>query len=204
MSLSHERLIVISICVMLILVSFAPAIAAYLPSREEHFFALAVLGENQMADRYYPEQDSNIKIGEDVHWFIYLHNNMGDAQYVAIRVKLTNSTTPPPNSTSCTPTPSSVIFEVKRVLTKNETWLYPFDWKILEASRQENSVIITNLGLNDIEVLVDAEAVQGHDFRMVIELWAFDLTSQDFVFGWSTSNGLRCAWNQVWFNMTLS
>lgn len=203
MNLDDWRLIFISICLFLVLAVNYPLIMANLPIKGEKFFAIAVLGEEEMTENYYPNNDPNIDVGEELHWNLYIHNNMGEVRYVAIRAKLLNSTMTAPNSTSCSYSPASVVYEVRRVLLDNEVWVYPFSWNIAEIERFEDITEITQLSVNQNIFEIRVVAKDGYNFRMVFELWVYDSDLDDFRYGWSSGDELYCAWTQLWFNATL-
>jgi hypothetical protein len=202
MSLDDWHLVFVSVCLVLVLGACAPVAMAYLPRSGEPFMALAVLGEEGMAEKYYPGDDPSIGVGEEVHWTLYLNNHMREARYVAVRVKLLNSTMLAPNSTSCSPSPAPVVYEVRRVLLDNETWLYPLDWSLLKVGGDGNSVSIEGLMINGRPFQTNAGAVHGYNFRVVLELWGYEESSEGFIFGWVSGEESRCAWNQIWFNVT--
>jgi len=202
MSLDDWHLVFVSICLILVLAVSTPIVMAYLPRRGEPFMALAVLGEEGMTEHYYPSDDPYIEVGEEVHWTLYLYNHMGEAQYVAVRVKLLNSTMLAPNSTSCSPSLAPVVYEVRRILLDNETWLYPLDWSLLKVSGDVELMTIDGLMMNGAVFQTDVEAFHGYNFRVVLELWVFEEASEGFIFGWRSDEEFRCAWNQIWFNVT--
>ena len=164
--------------------------------------ALAVLGEEGMAENYYPGDDPDLEVGEEVHWTLYLYNHIGEARYVAVRVKLLNSTMLAPNSTSCTPSAAPVVYETRRVLLDNETLLYPLDWGLLEVGGEGDLISIEGLMINGGSLQTGVEAVHGYNFRVVLELWVYEEASEGFIFGWGSGEESRCAWNQIWFNVT--
>ena len=204
MSLDDWHLVFVSVCLVLVLAASAPVAMAYLPKRVEPFMALAVLGEEGMAEHYYPEDDPNIEVGEGVNWTLYLYNHMGEVQYVAVRVKLLDSKMLAPNSTSCSPSPAPVVYEVRRVLLDNETWLYPFSWSVEEIEVIGDLLQIGLLSVNGDLVRTSTFAEDGYNFRIVLELWVYDEGLNEFRFGWGYGDELRCAWNQIWFNATLA
>jgi hypothetical protein len=203
MSLDDWHLVFVSVCLVLVLGACAPVAMAYLPRRGEPFMALAVLGEEGMAEKYYPGDDPSIGVGEEVHWTLYLYNHMGEVRYVAVRVKLLNSTMSSPNSTSCSPSPAPVVYEVRRILLDNETWLYPLDWSLTDVGGDGGLVSIEGLMMNGEAFQTDAESVHGYNFRVVLELWTYDEASEGFIFGWASGEESHCVWNQIWFNATL-
>lgn len=204
MSLDDWHLVFVSVCLVLVIAACAPVVSAFMKVREEQFFALAVLGEEGMVEKYYPDYDPNIEVGEEVHWTIYLYNHLGEAQYVAVRVKLLNSTMLAPNSTSCSPSPAPVVYEIRRVLLDNETWLYPFDWNLLNVVLNGDSISIERLMINGQPYQINVGTLNGFNFRIVLELWIYDEVSERFNFGWVTMQESHCAWNQIWFNVTLA
>ena len=204
MSLDDWHLVFVSVCLVLLLAACTPVVMAYLPRREEPFMALAVLGEEGMAEKYYPGDDPNIEVGEEVRWTLYLYNHMGEVRYVAVRVKLLNSTMLAPNSTSCSPSPAPVVYDVRRVLLDNETWFYPFSWSVEEIEVVGDLGQIGLLSVNGNLVQTSVFAEDGYNFRIVLELWVYDEGLNEFQFGWGYGDELRCAWNQIWFNATLA
>jgi hypothetical protein len=202
MNLDNWHLIFVSTSTILVLVACIPLITVYLPSTEEPFFALALLGEEGMAEHYYPQDNSNIMVGKEVHWTLYLYNHVGEAQYVAVQVKLLNSSMQAPNSTSCTPSPAPVVYEVRRVMLDNETWLHPLIWSLEEISSLGDFVKIKRLSINDRSIETDVFTEKGINYRFVHELWVYDESLKEFQFGWSYGDELRSAWNQIWFNST--
>ena len=203
MSLDEWHLVFVSVCLVLVIAACAPVVLAYMKIGEEQFFALAVLGEEGMVEKYYPDDDPNIEVGEEIHWSLYLYNHMGETQYVAVRVKLLNSTMAAPNSTSCSPSPAQVFYEVRRVLFDNETWLHPFSWSIENVGPVGNFLNIELLSVNDENIETNFISKDGNNILIVLELWVYDESLNDFQFGWSSGDELRCAWNQIWFNVTL-
>jgi len=203
MSLDDWHLVFVSVCLVLLLAACTPVVMAYLPRRGEPFMALAVLGEEGMAEKYYPGDDPEIEVGEEVRWTLYLYNHMGEARYVAVRVKLLNSTMLAPNSTSCSPSPASVVYDVRRVLLDNETGLYPFSWSVEEIEVVGDFGQIGLLSVNGDLVRTSVFAEDGYNFRIILELWVYDEVLNEFQFGWGYGDELRCAWNQIWFNSTI-
>ena len=157
-----------------------------------------------MAEHYYPGDDPLIEVGEEVRWTLYLYNHVGEAQYVAVRVKLLNSTMLAPNSTSCSPSPEPVVYEARRVMLDNETWLYPFSWSIEDVEGVGDFLEIKQLSMNGGPIGTRAVSEGGFNYRFIIELWVYDEDIKDFRFGGRYGDELRCAWNQVWFNATLT
>lgn len=202
MDLDEWRFVFVSICIVLILAACSPFVLALLPSRTEKFFVLAVLGDEGMAERYYPGDDPHIDVGEAVNWRIYLHNQMGNPQYIALRIKLINSTNLSPNSTTCNPSFAPVGYEIRQVLLNNETRLFPFSWYISNAEKVDNYVNVKSLSVNGYTIDTHAIALSGYNFRFIIELWVYSEESSDFQFNWGSGYNVHCAWNQIWFNVT--
>jgi len=203
-NLDDYRTLFVAVSLVLILVSTVPVISVVMPRNAEPFFALGVLGENMMAEQYYPDDDPNIRNGSLVRWHVGVYNHMGSIQYVAVRVKLLNSTLPSPNSSSCVPSIVPAFFEFRRVLVKNETWWFPFYWSISETDHQGDVITITEFIVNNVTLKPDARAVSGFNFRIVLELWVYNEATGNFEFTWESTQKSSCVWNQIWFNATLS
>jgi hypothetical protein len=124
-------------------------------------------------------------------------------QLAAIRVKLGNTTISVPNDTQASPSPAPFVMEFDRFLQNNETWEFPFVWRILNTTTTDGSVHILSLQINNQTVLLSEPwSRNGHNFRFIFELWVWDTDAANFQFGWFTANERRVAWLQIWFNAT--
>lgn len=203
MNLEDWHLVFVTACILLVLGAFTPVITSLLPDRSEPFMALAILGREGMAEDYYPGDGANIAPSQPVNWHLYLYNHMGEARYVSVKIKLSNSTIEPPNSTSCTPCPAPAAYQIRRVLLDNETWISPLSWEIINTSIIDEYVKIEHVSFNGDVIRVDAASENGNNFRVILELWVYDEELEELRFGWRQGDGLRCAWNQIWFNSTI-
>jgi len=174
------------------------------PRPREQFFQIYVLGETKMAELYYPNNNPNIPPGPKVRWHLGATNFMGSAQYVVLKIKLSNSTIDPPNEKEKLSSPAAVLTEFHRVLINNETWQFPLTWRIDNIVKMGDYYHLSQLTINDQNVrppLVYAR--NGYNYRIIIELWTLDPVDQHFIFGWRTGTERRAAWLQIWFNATL-
>jgi uncharacterized membrane protein len=179
------------------------AYLAITPRPREQFFQLYALGENRMAEHYYPNDNSTIPLDTPVSWFLGVTNFMDSIQYVTLKVKLSNSTLAPPDETQVKPAPIPALFEFRKVLSNNETWEFPFTWSIKEIQEVGHMIYITRLTINNEVVTVPTiGAKHGYNLRLIFELWSFDIDEDGFIFGWYASQERRCAWLQIWFNVT--
>mgnify|MGYP001056873208 FL=1 len=179
------------------------AYVAVTPRPKEQFFQIYVLGETKKAERYYPNNNPNIAVGQAVKWYVGATNFMGSVQYVLIRVKLGNSTIKAPDDTYHAPSPGPMLSEFKRILMNNETWEFLFTWVIREISANGEGIRPTVFEINGVRIQnSDVRASKGHNFRVFFELWTLDPQSESLVFGWRTAAERRVAWLQVWFNAT--
>ncbi|MGA8856924.1 MAG: DUF1616 domain-containing protein [Candidatus Bathyarchaeia archaeon] len=173
------------------------------PRPRERFLQLYVLGSNQEAADYYPNNDPNIHIGEQVMWYLGVTNNIGTVQFISIRVKISNQTIEPPNDTLALESPAPSIIEFERFLQDNETWHVPLFWSILNATNTGEAIHILVLEIdNQTYRISDWSATSGYNFRMIFELWTWQTNLNAFVFGWNANGENATAWLQIWFNMT--
>lgn len=199
----QDRRTLLAVFITLLIVCEMLAYVATTPRPQEQFFQLYVLGAKHMAADYYPDNDTNIQLGESVQWYLGVTDFMGNAQFVSVRVKLGNQTIAPPNDLQAVPSPAPLVTDFKRFLQNNETWEFPFVWQIVDAVAVDGSTYILELGINDETFqLQDSSARDGHNFRLIIELWTWDVESAALQFGWTAGVERRVAWLQVWFNMT--
>lgn len=201
--LSTNRRNLIAIFLTLLVIFEVLVYVAVTPRPQEQFFQIYLLGANHMAADYYPSNDSNIRMGESVNWYIGVVDNMGSVQLAAIRVKLGNTTISAPNDLQASPSPAPFVTEFERFLQNNETWEFPFVWQILNTTTADGSVHILALQINNQTILLsEPSASNGYNFRFIFELWVWDTDAANFQFGWFTANEHRVAWLQIWFNAT--
>jgi len=193
----------IAFAIITTVVASALAYVTLNPPPEEEFFASWILGSQGMAANYYPNDNPNIKLREEVRWTLGVYNHMDSLQYVVLRIKLLNSTMPSPNDTLGEPSPGPPIIEFARVLVNNETWSIPFVWEILNYTVTGGYMTITSMSINQTSLKGQfASAVSGYNFRFIFELWYYDTTTNELAFSWQTQNVQHSVWTQVWFNAT--
>jgi len=184
----------------------AAAYTAITPRPQEKFFELYVLGPNKLASSYYPHNSSFITIGEPVTWYLEVHNEMGSIQFIDLRIKLGNETISPPNDTTASPSPAPLVTEIKRFIPDNATWELPFIWQILNftTSSRGYSHVQFMIG-NTTYSLENAPGCSSHNsckFRLIFELWTWNIASDSFQMGWGNGAQQEIAWLQLWFNLT--
>jgi len=185
------------------LVTSSVAYGILRPPRSEQFFAMWILGSEGLAEKYYPEDDPNLKVGQEVSWTLGVYNHMGSLQYVVVRAKLLNSTIAGPDELTGRPSPVSPIFEFTRVLADNETWLMPFKWRIENLRSEDGGITLTGLWINQEYFSGElATASSGSNYRFVFELWFHDETSDALAFTWVSGDSKHSVWTQMWFNAT--
>jgi uncharacterized membrane protein len=200
---SQNRRTLITVFITLLIICEMLAYVATTPRPQEQFFQLYVLGANHMAADYYPNNNTDISIGEPVTWYLGVTDNMGSVQLVSVRVKMGNQTIKPPDDQNGTESPAPLVTEYMRVLQDNETWETPFVWTITDAVSTGNSTRLLTLEFdNETYKLQDSTASGGINFRLIFELWTLQVDTDTFQFGWIASGEHRVAWLQVWFNMT--
>jgi len=178
-------------------------LSAFWPRYEERFFELGLLGRDKKAEGYYPNDNSTLRVGSPILWYIYIHNHMGSVQNVSVRVKLLNSTMELPNDREHKPSPYPFFVEFPLSLSVNETLFVPFSWSILEAVSQNGLIIIKRLMVNDQTVEVNFPAFSDHSFLMVFELWVYDPSFHEYKFGWESEKEFYSASLYIWFRVIL-
>jgi hypothetical protein len=201
--LTQNRRNLIAIFITLLIIFEMITYVATTPRPQEQFFQFYVLGANHLAADYYPSNDSNIQLAEPLKWYIGVTDLMGNMQLVSIRVKLGNETISPPNDTKALPSPAPLVTEFMRFIQDNETWELPFVWQISNFSSIEGSTHILELQINNQTFPVqDSWTRNGYNFRLIFELWTWNVDTAGLEFGWYAGTEHRVAWLQVWFNAT--
>jgi len=199
----ERRKPLITVFVLLVVVFESIAFAASIPTPSQQLFQFYVLGPNELAAEYYPNSNNpNIGVDTTVTWYLGLTNNMGSVQLVAIRIELSNATMPSPKDAQLE-SPAPVITDFARFVQNNETWIVPFVWSITNSTSSDGSTHITGLRINNATYqLTNWSATKGNNFRIVFELWTWQIDDSAFEFGWIGNGQHQSAWLEVWFNMT--
>lgn len=203
MKLDEWHLVIVTICIILVIAAFSPLIYTFIPKERERFFALAMLGREGMAEEYFPDDDIDVEKGENVQWTLYIYNHADEVSYLSIRFKLLNSSTLPPNSTFCRASVAPIVHEIKIVLLNNETLYLPIQWSLQDVRVYDNRTIVESLIINEELIQTYVDAFNENLFRFVVELWVYDKELREFSFGWISGDEQICAWNQIWFTISV-
>ncbi len=94
-----------------------------------------------------------------------------------------------------------MLFQSYRAMLSNETWNLPLSWSITSETSVSGTTKIQSMMINNALVPgTDVSAVNGKNFRIVIELWSYDVQTHSFLFSFMTRGVLDSAFNQIWFN----
>ncbi|MEM1960520.1 MAG: hypothetical protein QXE95_04270 [Candidatus Nitrosocaldus sp.] len=201
---SRQFLLILAV---LIAVSMSIAYVASVPRDYERFMSLSTLGRGMMASDYYPSNTPDIGLGDEVLWHIQVYNRMGEAEYIAIRVKLLNADMPIPDDNMHTPSPVEHLYEMRQVVAHDSTITIPLRWSIASVARESGEdgsiyVAVKELLINGEKVSTDVKSKDGKNFRLIMELWRYNPDSKEFEFSWLDSmKERRSVWNQIWFNV---
>jgi len=197
MNLEDYRTVFVSGSLVLMLIAASPTLGLIIPFPRggERFSEFWVLGPGHMAEDY----PFNIGVNETYHIFVGVGNHMGSSSYYVVYVKFRNQTQPLPNATASVPSPLAPLYENRFFVVDGGTWEAPLSFKVLEASRNDDSMLVGRLSIDDVVFSVNASArwdseYKGFYYQLFFELWLYDLTSQGFVF--------HNRFVGIWLNMT--
>lgn len=184
------------------------AFATTITPPSEKYLQLYVLGFGGAANNYYPNGSSSFRVGESISWHLGVVNDMGLVQLVAVRVKLGNQSIETPNDTLATPSPAPLITEFKSFVQDNETWDIPFEWQVTNYTTQSGGQIGTlTLMIDNMTYSIQNPPsclTSSCSFRLIFELWTWNVELSDFQIGWWNGGQQRIAWLQLWFNLAPS
>jgi hypothetical protein len=91
---------------------------------------------------------------------------------------------------------------MERFVSDGETSNIDFTWTI-ESTNRTGDLVFVNLQINGQSVSSGpVGAVSGGKFRLIFELWTFDLASGSFQYGYPGEISQVGTWLQVWFNVS--
>jgi hypothetical protein len=177
----------------------------YNPQPMARQLSLSILSANLTTDDYFNNDNSTIDVRNPSRWYASVHNGVGSPEYVALRIKLLNSSqavSDDISDISVDPSPGSTVYEIKQMIENNSTVVVPLEWSITDVGKVANNTIIERLNINgnDIENLHLASP-SGKNFRFIVELWNYDPNTNDFTYVWSDGQNNRSVWSQIWFNL---
>ncbi|MDQ1281402.1 MAG: hypothetical protein QG670_2667 [Thermoproteota archaeon] len=178
----------------------------FYPRSEEQYLAMGILGKNQTANNYFPNGTSTIEPGTIIRWYLYIYNHMVVTKNISMKVKLLNSALPGPNDTSREPSPTPSFLDINQRLAPNETRILPFTFIISEAAvvnASDRYVRIMAIQVNNVTTPVDMTALEDQSFRFVFELWSYDEKLGVYVYSWTSNEGQKPVWIQMWFNLVI-
>ncbi len=136
---------------------------------------------------------------QTLNWNLTVANGTGREQFIMVIVRIGNSTTFSPNVTSpATPLPE--LGRLDRFVSDGETSNINFTWTV-ESTNQTGDLVFLNLQINGQSVSsAPIGSVSGSNFRLIFELWTFDLSSGSFEYGYPGEFAQIGTWLQVWFS----
>ena len=81
---------------------------------------------------------------------------------------------------------------------EQDVWRFDTFYGCLDGSTRILALQINN----GTYPILGATAINGYNFRLVIELWTWKVQSTTLRFGWSAGGERKVACVQVWLNMT--
>ncbi len=184
----------------LVLTSLVAWVTANPPANED-FASVSTLGSRMSAASYFPNDITTVSLSEQIQWDVQVYNHLGSTQLFALYIKLANLTISSPNATSNTPSGGFLLVQYYRAMLNNETWNLPLTWSISSETSGSGMTSIQSMLVNNTPVSVSGvSALNGKNFRIVIELWSYDVQTHSFLFSFIARGTLDSTFNQVWFN----
>lgn len=169
------------------------------PRTLQSFMGFAVYSETGSLSGYVPGSPLSVPINQTVRWHLQVTNMVGTVQFARVIARLGNlsTTTPTVNESGNAP----VVGVLEKFVATGATENMNFNWTILSTSKagQQVSVRLAVNGGSPASPPVSGRT--GQDFRLVFELWTYDLSSSTFQYGWRGQSSRVGTWLQVWFNV---
>jgi uncharacterized membrane protein len=197
---NNKTLLTIGAIIAILIITIS-LISTFWPRYEMQFIELGLLGKDKVAKDYFSNENSTVSLGTQVSWYIYIHNHVEGSQTVIIKIKLVNSTMQIPNDEEHIPSPSASFIELSVPLLDNETLMVPFSWSITEIASQGDLIFLRQLIVNNQSVNLDVSTFSNSFFQMIFELWVYNQSSQEYEFGWQSSQGLSSASLHIGFRV---
>ncbi len=169
------------------------------PRPSQPFMGFGVFSENGLLSGYV-NGTNPVMVNRTFNWHLDVTNRMGVIQYVGIVYRIGNGSTASPTTSQPASVPQFGIADM--FIANGETGMISFAWSIISKNETGGSVF-PNLMINGQRFTSPIGALSGRDFRLIFELWTFDVPSSSFQYGWKGPNSRVGSWLQVWFNVAL-
>jgi len=197
MNLDEYRVVFVAGSLVLILIAAAPTLGLIVPfpSGSERFSEFWVLGPGHMAEGY----PFNVVVNGSYSVFVGVGNHLGVSAYYLVCVKFRNQSEPLPNATVSEPSPLPSLYEYRAFVVDGGVWEAPLTFSVLKASRNDDSMFVDRLFINDVVFVVNSSArwdseYKGFYFQLFLELWLYDTALQKFQY--------HNRFVGIWLNMT--
>ncbi len=148
------------------------------PPMQDQFASISVLGTDMTATNYFPAGNSTITPQEAVQWNVFVYNHLGTAQLFLLTMKLANQTISGPSSPTNTPNAGKILMQTYRAVLIDS---------VNVNGQLTNGTMISANG--------------GQNFRIVLELEAYDFQTGSFIFSFRSNGTVRSVWDQIWFSL---
>ena len=182
---------------ILILVAAVPALGLFIriPDSSEKFSELWLLGPTREAEGY----PFNVTVNESYLIYVGVANRLGRSTYYRVHVKLRNQTQPLPTASNSSPSILPPLYEFDMFTRDDEIWEKPLNFTILEASTDNDTMLLKSLEINEYVFQVDEFSVwdeerRGFYYQLFFELWLYNTTSSSFQY--------HNRFVRIWLNMT--
>lgn len=191
-----------SIIIMFFILSIIPILSVIInsvPIKQDPFVAIALLDENGKAKEYIPS-NTNLTREDPININLYIQNNMERVIYTIIKIKIQDSDSKLPNSTSCIPSEAQTSYELRRILSNTEVWITPLSFKIINLDVQNENYLINTIMINEEIINLNVTVNKNLNPRLIFEIWVYDDNIKHFSFSWQGLSEIKCAWNQLFLN----
>ncbi len=169
------------------------------PRAFQPFMGFAVYSETGSLSGYVSGPSTvSVPTNQTVHWHLQITNMMGTVQFARVIARLGNLSTTTPTVNQ--PGDAPMVGVLEKFVAAGETENMNFNWTILSTSRISGQDSVRLRVNGDTPISPSVSGRTGQDFRLVFELWTYDLSSGSFQYGWKGPSSRVGTWLQVWFN----
>jgi uncharacterized membrane protein len=196
MNLNEYRTVFIAGSMVLMLIAVLPPLGLItgLQVGTESYSEFWMVGPSHIAAGY----PFNVNVNQAYQFFVGVKNKIGNSAYYMICFKFRNQTQPLPDVDTSEPSKLESLSEFRAFVMNGETREIPIAFKILEASLNNDTIMINRLSINEEVISVNSFAKWNYDYKgfyyeLFSELWLYDMASKSFQF----NNFVG-----IWINMT--
>lgn len=198
MNIKEIKIVYVTVYILLVALLLYPSVEGFIEREQDRFISMMVLDENELMQDYYPNGNF-VNIGDELRWYIKIHNNMKESALIALKVKMVDLHTSSPDSNLFLPAQGEEVYILYQIVLPSEDLMIPFFWKISEVDDTGQLHSINKMVINQANINLGLILGGEPSGKIIFEVWSYNAATDEFQFKIETGVDQVCVWTQLQF-----